>query len=254
MRENVIIDYTQLGLSYKLFNCEVLFNRGICHLFMGKDEPGTADLYSAQKEKRCAEHDVIDQAIAEGVDDLTVFSIPSGLLFCPPAEKVKNAGTVDYLGSPVLIAAVERSDMFIGFKGPYVRKAANVTAGPGFGSASALMLTRSATAPTNSTASQRMPANGSGRRARANSTGSAPVPGPSRGSAAGSHGRTSSRASPITVSTIQRTSSSSAGLAIPSPYLRTPPTIESPNHRTSSHRGFNFSVSGDNVRKSAFTE
>lgn len=148
LRGNLLIDYKQLGLDYKLFSCEVLYNRGLCYLFMGEDEAGTADLYDAQKEKQSADHDVIDQAIEEGIDGLSVFSLPPGLLFRPASAKVKNANKVDYLGSSKLIAAVERTDMFTGFKGAYIRKATNVTAGTDMTSAPASMLTRAATVRT----------------------------------------------------------------------------------------------------------
>ncbi|KAG5462135.1 MAG: hypothetical protein BJ554DRAFT_5569, partial [Olpidium bornovanus] len=135
----------QLGLDYKLFSCEVLYNRGLCYLFMGEGDAGTADLFDAQKEKQSADHDIIDQAIEEGIDGLSVFSLPPGLLFRPAQAKINNASKVDYLGSAKLIAAVERTDMFTGFKGAYVRKASTVTAGTDTASAPASMLTRAAT-------------------------------------------------------------------------------------------------------------
>jgi tetratricopeptide (TPR) repeat protein len=65
LRGNTFIDYDQLGLKFKLFSCEVLFNRGLCYIYMGQMETGFADLTYAAKEKITPDHDVIDEAIRE---------------------------------------------------------------------------------------------------------------------------------------------------------------------------------------------
>lgn len=65
LRGNTFIDYDQLGLKFKLFSCEVLFNRGLCYVYMGQMETGLADLTYAAKEKITPDHDVIDEAIRE---------------------------------------------------------------------------------------------------------------------------------------------------------------------------------------------
>lgn len=68
LRGNTFIDYDQLGLKFKLFSCEVLFNRGLCYIYMGQMETGLADLTYAAKEKIIPDHDVIDEAIREEAD------------------------------------------------------------------------------------------------------------------------------------------------------------------------------------------
>ena len=65
LRGNTFIDYDQLGLKFKLFSCEVLFNRGLSYIYMGQIQPGLADLNYAAKEKVTSDHDVIDEAIRE---------------------------------------------------------------------------------------------------------------------------------------------------------------------------------------------
>ncbi|RUS12578.1 NADPH oxidase regulator NoxR, partial [Endogone sp. FLAS-F59071] len=65
LRGNNIINYSQLGLNFRLYACEVLFNRGICHLYIGRIDAGLTDLYHAQKDKQTEEHDVIDQAVLD---------------------------------------------------------------------------------------------------------------------------------------------------------------------------------------------
>lgn len=65
LRGNTSIDYDQLGLKFRLFSCEVLFNRGLCYIYLQQTEPGLADLEYAAKEKVTPDHDVIDDAIKE---------------------------------------------------------------------------------------------------------------------------------------------------------------------------------------------
>lgn len=60
-----MIDYAQLGLMFKLYSCEVLFNRGLCYIYLQQKEAGLQDLEYAVKEKVVEDHDVIDEAIRE---------------------------------------------------------------------------------------------------------------------------------------------------------------------------------------------
>lgn len=68
LRGNTFINYEQLGLKFKLFSCEVLFNRGLSYVYMGQMEAGLADLGYAAKEKMISDHDVIDEAIKEDAE------------------------------------------------------------------------------------------------------------------------------------------------------------------------------------------
>ncbi|KAJ5787116.1 hypothetical protein N7457_002106 [Penicillium paradoxum] len=109
LRGNTSIDYEQLGLLFRLFSCEVLFNRGLCYIYLRQMNPGIQDLEYAAKEKVTPDHDVIDDAIRENADGYTVFSIPVGVLYRPNAAKVKNLKTKDYLGKARLVAASDRN-------------------------------------------------------------------------------------------------------------------------------------------------
>lgn len=60
-----MIDYAQLGLLFKLYSCEVLFNRGLCYIYLSQQQAGMQDLQYAVKEKVVEDHDVIDEAIRE---------------------------------------------------------------------------------------------------------------------------------------------------------------------------------------------
>lgn len=76
LRGNTMIDYAQLGLLFKLYSCEVLFNRGLCYIYLQQKESGMQDLNYAVKEKVVEDHNVIDEAIREEaeVSDINLFS------------------------------------------------------------------------------------------------------------------------------------------------------------------------------------
>ncbi|KAI9732641.1 MAG: hypothetical protein M1834_003977 [Cirrosporium novae-zelandiae] len=117
LRGNTYIDYDQLGLKFKLFSCEVLFNRGLCYIYLQQRDAGMKDLSFAVKEKVTPDHDVIDEAIREQAEGYTVFSIPVGIIYRPNEAKVKNLKTKDYLGKARLVAASDKSNAFTGFTG-----------------------------------------------------------------------------------------------------------------------------------------
>jgi tetratricopeptide (TPR) repeat protein len=84
LRGNTYIDYEQLGLKFRLYSCEVLFNRGLCYIYLQQFGPGMQDLEYASKEKVTPDHDVINDAIRERaeVSTLPVLAIqadPSGI-------------------------------------------------------------------------------------------------------------------------------------------------------------------------------
>lgn len=122
LRGNNNIDYEQLGLKFKLFSCEVLFNRGLCYIYLQQMDQGMQDLVYAAKEKVVPDHDVIDEAIREQAQGYTVFSIPVGIVYRPNEAKVKNLKAKDYLGKAKLVAATDRSQAFTGFAGAELKK------------------------------------------------------------------------------------------------------------------------------------
>jgi tetratricopeptide (TPR) repeat protein len=75
LRGNKYIDYQQLGLKFKLYSCEVLFNRGLCYIYLQQVDQGLQDLSFAAKEKAVPDHDVIEEAIREQAEVRA--SIPS---------------------------------------------------------------------------------------------------------------------------------------------------------------------------------
>lgn len=118
-----MIDYAQLGLLFKLYSCEVLFNRGLCYIYLQQLDAGMQDLQYAVKEKVVEDHNVIDEAIREEAEGYTVFSIPVGVVYRPNEAKVRNLKTKDYLGKARLVAASDRNNAFTGFAGSEIKNA-----------------------------------------------------------------------------------------------------------------------------------
>ncbi|KAF8608272.1 hypothetical protein BDV93DRAFT_519319 [Ceratobasidium sp. AG-I] len=117
LRGNQAINYEQLGLKFRLYSAEVLFNKGLCLIYMGRVDNGMQDIREAQQAKATEEHSVIDDAIQDRGEGYTVFSIPVGVLYRPSESKLKNAKTKDYLGKAQLIAASDSKDAFTTFTG-----------------------------------------------------------------------------------------------------------------------------------------
>ncbi|KAA8902488.1 hypothetical protein FN846DRAFT_899457 [Sphaerosporella brunnea] len=130
LRGNTLIDYEQLGLKFKLYSCEVLFNRGLCYIYDQQLELGMTDLEYAAKEKQVEDHNVIDEAIKEQAEGYTVFSVGVGVLYRPNESKVRNVKTKDYLGKARLVAATDAQNAFTGFAGVEVKKQEMAQQGP----------------------------------------------------------------------------------------------------------------------------
>lgn len=80
LRGNTMIDYAQLGLLFKLYSCEVLFNRGLCYIYLQQKDAGMQDLMYAVKEKVVEDHNVIDEAIREEAEVRNFYCHNFGIL------------------------------------------------------------------------------------------------------------------------------------------------------------------------------
>ncbi|GAA5842324.1 hypothetical protein JCM5353_000760 [Sporobolomyces roseus] len=116
LRSNEIIDYEQIGLKFQLYSCEVLFNRGLCLVYMGRLEDGLRDWTMAMKEKYTQEHDVIDEAYLDNGAGYTVFSVSVGTVFRPSEAKLANLAQRDFLGKTTVIAAANPFDLNVEFQ------------------------------------------------------------------------------------------------------------------------------------------
>lgn len=117
LRGNQAINYEQLGLKFKLYSAEVLFNKGLAQIYLGKYDAGLADLVEASADKVIAEHAVIDEAIQDRGEGYTVFSIPVGVVYRPSESKLRNTKQKDYLGKAKLVATADENEAYTTFTG-----------------------------------------------------------------------------------------------------------------------------------------
>ncbi|KAK6521287.1 hypothetical protein TWF506_001511 [Arthrobotrys conoides] len=106
LRENLYINYGQLGLKFCLYRCEVLFNRGLCYKYLDRKDKASRNFEYAAREKMVTErHDVCDEAVGNYGEGYTVFSVPVGVVFRltegktqagfvpPPVDSKKGSST-----------------------------------------------------------------------------------------------------------------------------------------------------------------
>ncbi|KAJ2841433.1 hypothetical protein IWW36_006259, partial [Coemansia brasiliensis] len=122
LRDNEFIDYTQIGLDYKVYTCEVMYNRALCFFCLGQEEDAQADLADASKRMAEERHSWIKRAIASNGMDCPLYCVPKGIIYRPSASKLKSTQKIDFLGSAKVIASADGKDNFTGFKGALVRK------------------------------------------------------------------------------------------------------------------------------------
>ncbi|KAJ7453768.1 hypothetical protein FB451DRAFT_664999 [Mycena latifolia] len=129
LRGNQNIDYEQIGLKFKLFSAEVLFNQGLCLIRLEDVRNGLADMEAAREAKATRDHDIIDDAIRDRGEGYTVFSIPGGICYRPSEKKLANAASKDYMGEARLIAAIDLTDTTTGFAGVERRNQGSTNSG-----------------------------------------------------------------------------------------------------------------------------
>ncbi|XP_004579034.2 neutrophil cytosol factor 2 isoform X2 [Ochotona princeps] len=117
LRGNQLIDYKILGLQFKLFACEVLYN--IALMYAKKEEWKQAEeqLALALNLKSEPRHSKVDKAM-ECVWKQKLYEpvlIPMGRLFRPNERQVAQLAKKDYLGKATVVASVVDQDSFSGF-------------------------------------------------------------------------------------------------------------------------------------------
>ncbi|TPX69041.1 hypothetical protein SpCBS45565_g02649 [Spizellomyces sp. 'palustris'] len=121
LRENDYIDYSQLGLKYRLYRCEIHFNRAMCAHSINDSVGCTQDISYAQRVSRTDEQkSIIDRAARVGVETVTLFTVPVDAVFEVGEAKVRNAGERSYLkDAKVVVDASGGSENggWVGFDG-----------------------------------------------------------------------------------------------------------------------------------------
>ncbi|KAI8812138.1 hypothetical protein BJ742DRAFT_794944 [Cladochytrium replicatum] len=127
LRKNAFIDYTQLGLDFKLFAFQIHFNRGLCFAAASRVDSAMRDFEIALRSRPDElknEYRAIDDAIKLGDkagEFLNAYMVPRDRCFRPAASKVKNTQKMDFLGSSKIVAVVDSTDNYTGFSGKQLR-------------------------------------------------------------------------------------------------------------------------------------
>ncbi|ELK16190.1 Neutrophil cytosol factor 2 [Pteropus alecto] len=117
LRGNQLIDYKILGLQFKLFSCEVLYNIALMHAKKEEWKKAEEHLALAMSMKSEPRHSKIDKAM-ECVWKQKLYEpvvIPVGRLFRPNERQVAQLVKKDYLGKATVVASVVDQDSFSGF-------------------------------------------------------------------------------------------------------------------------------------------
>lgn len=94
MRGNSVINYQQLGLNYKLYSCEIMYNRALSYFYSGQVIVGIHDLGFAVKEKRyIPEHDILDEAL-KCISETREVQLPCEEGYKRPKKSSKRLSTV----------------------------------------------------------------------------------------------------------------------------------------------------------------
>ncbi|XP_007893753.1 neutrophil cytosol factor 2 isoform X2 [Callorhinchus milii] len=117
LRGNLLIDYHQLGLRYKLFACEVLHNQALAHAQLQTWTEAEEVLKNALGFKTEPKHNFVDEALG-AVRNQKLFELlqlPRGQLFRPKKNKVAELEKQDFLGEAKVVASIVDNDEFSGF-------------------------------------------------------------------------------------------------------------------------------------------
>uniref|UniRef100_A0A3P8UP64 NADPH oxidase activator 1 n=1 Tax=Cynoglossus semilaevis TaxID=244447 RepID=A0A3P8UP64_CYNSE len=118
MRGNMVIDYRQLGLQFKLYSWQVLYNAAAVHSRMGQWEQASEVLMTASQENggsRAANLEVaLNYVLRKEV--LNPLFVPEGVVFRPRRQDVDQLQQRDFLGKAKVISAMTPNDDFAGFE------------------------------------------------------------------------------------------------------------------------------------------
>ncbi|KAM4722909.1 neutrophil cytosol factor 2 [Rhinophrynus dorsalis] len=118
MRGNQLIDYKILGLTFKLYSCEILHNIALVHAKLGNWAEAEKSLILAQNQKAEPRHNTkLDRATQDILKqkEFAPVEIPRGRIFQPNQRLVEQLEKKDYLGKALVVASVVDKDSFSGF-------------------------------------------------------------------------------------------------------------------------------------------
>jgi tetratricopeptide (TPR) repeat protein len=113
--DNDCIDYSQLGLDFKLCRCELLYNMAICHEQLGNERDYSRFIREASDSIRTNQHRSLIEGGRNG-RDIHVYFL-SSKIFQVPACKVQNLKKKEFLKEAKVIITDASEDSFVGFSG-----------------------------------------------------------------------------------------------------------------------------------------
>lgn len=106
-----MIDYSQLGLCFKLYSDQVLSNRGLCYRQKWNREQGRQDLTLAKPDWVGNGDHAVDETIFGRAGAQQIFSVPPGVLWRPDEAKLRNLKRRRYFHPPQLVAVAKDSSV-----------------------------------------------------------------------------------------------------------------------------------------------
>uniref|UniRef100_A0A3Q3N0K6 NADPH oxidase activator 1 n=1 Tax=Mastacembelus armatus TaxID=205130 RepID=A0A3Q3N0K6_9TELE len=118
MRGNTVIDYRQLGLRFKLYSWQVLYNAAVVYCRMGQWEQAREVLLSASQEGGASRGGNIEVALDCILQEevLAPLFVPEGTVFRPRKQDLEQLQQRDFLGKAKVICSVIPNDDFGGFE------------------------------------------------------------------------------------------------------------------------------------------
>uniref|UniRef100_A0A8C6TTE5 NADPH oxidase activator 1 n=1 Tax=Neogobius melanostomus TaxID=47308 RepID=A0A8C6TTE5_9GOBI len=118
MRGNPVIDYKQLGLRFKLYSWQVLYNAAVVYTRMGHWDQAQEVLETVSQERAGGRGPNIEVAIdnVSRGEVLAPLLIPEGVVFRPNKREVDQLKDRDFLGKAKVISSMIPNDDFGGFE------------------------------------------------------------------------------------------------------------------------------------------
>ncbi|KAM8934348.1 NADPH oxidase activator 1 [Pelodytes ibericus] len=120
LRNNIVIDYKQLGLRYLLYSWEVLYNTAAALCYLQRWQSAEDKLKEAMdwSPRESGRNPKIDAALDAVKDNeyLLPVHVPQGELFRPRKQEVEQLNSKDFLGKPKVISSVVPNDQYSGFE------------------------------------------------------------------------------------------------------------------------------------------
>lgn len=118
MRGNPVIDYKQLGLRFKLYSWQVLYNAAAVYTRMGHWDQAQEVLETVSKEKTGGRGPNLELAMDNVMREevLAPLLIPEGVVFRPNKREVDQLKERDFLGKAKVISSMIPNDDFGGFE------------------------------------------------------------------------------------------------------------------------------------------